>query len=58
LHQAKALHQAVERLAYLNASGPFASSAIPVFLQKSRSTLQPGKDVFDGRDSPGLIALG
>ena len=29
-----------------------------VFLQKNRSTLQPGKHVFDGRDSPGLIALG
>jgi len=24
----------------------------------ARSTLQPGKHVFDGRDSPGLIALG
>ena len=29
-----------------------------VFLQKNRSTLQPGKHVFDGSDSPGLIALG
>jgi hypothetical protein len=28
-------------------------------VRKNRSTLQSGKDIFDGRDSPGLmIALG
>ena len=33
----------------------FQFGAVFGFLQKNRSTLQPGKHVFDGRDSPGLI---
>jgi hypothetical protein len=36
----------------------FPRRAESVLLQKWRSTLHPGEHVFDGRDSPGLIALG
>ena len=29
-----------------------------VLTRKADQPFQPGKDIFDGRDSPGLIALG